>query len=655
MTPVSFFRPDYFWAFFFVAVIIIIHFVKRPRLVSMSLSTLRFFSSDSIKSSRTKKILQILQLLLRIAAVIAIILLFARPYNSSNAVSAFNNPQASVFIWVDNTFSMEYVENGRSLRDRVSDVIDSLRQIMPGYSKLYMFDHTVREFIDYSGIESILRTPPGIIDIKDAFLKFEQDSLKNPDAIFLVFSDFQKRSAQTVDSLISNYNMVKSPVVLVSCAPLKPWNYSVQDVAAYSNAVKVNIKAQKKPIKAADVIIKTGKIKAGEINVSVKHDSDTSVFIETGNASKQAGLVELEAADPMLFDNRDYFSPDNKAITRILIAGDTVKNNVMRAAIIASSGKTERAVSLFAENKITFDKLDSSDIIIINALSAPSRVLNEYLQSGGTSCKSVLCCIGTDELSFVWFRELLTKIFPDKASELHVSSGQAYPVLPDTISEFWKNFPSRRITELFVNEYAPGFKAAPLALLSNNDPFMWSSDDGRGRTWIILSTSAGITDENNLFQTGFYVALLDRCISVLNKNSRTDNTVLNAGESYRNIWDVSAEKTKITDISGEIVSWATGTQKIRIDKPGIYSIISEGYAPVSVKVRVDPQESSTEYLIPEVAKSNSRNISFVECQKFIGTVSQKTHSVKGMVLWLILILLLLSELFTWNRSKEKVS
>gem|GEM_PF-2110686 len=654
MNAVSFFKPEFFWALFFILVIILLHFFKRPRLTLLDFSTLRFFQADAVSSSRNRKLYKILQFITRVLAVITLIILFARPHDPRTAYSIFGNPQASVYVWIDNTFSMEYTKDSLSCKYNAETIVDSMHAILPSTIKLWCFDHQSKEFYLYGSQQELHSRFSGPCDIREAVDRFVKEAQAHPDAVFTVFSDFQKSTLPAIDSAFENWSTVKKPLILVSCTPELPWNYALQNAAVLENRVTAQIRTFNHTADAVRAVVTMNGINRGETAVNgVKRDSIATVSIETMKGMETDGLVSLDVNDPMSFDNKDCFSADHRSTLRIDIVGDRTRNYVISAALNAVSERDRYVISLHNESDVTYEMLDSSDIVIVNALRSPSRALDAFVTSKGTSCKSVVFCISASDSSLVWSRELLARAFTDNVRSMSIVHDTVYPVLPDTVSELWKQFPSRVINDLSITRYVRGFSGRPLVTFKNNDPFVLFTEDTKGKNWVVLTTSAGITDENTLFQNAFYVPLLDRCISFLNQKSRVSRTVWNAGEKYRNPFFRNDKRVSVYFEQTLISDNIAAQQLISFNETGIYRIVPDGEFPVFVKVQPDPAESVTLYGVPHIYSSVSSPVAHIENTEFIDTVHGKAASVRHIALWIVLVLLLLSEFFL-VRSTEHV-
>lgn len=129
MSSISFFNPQFFFALAFIVLIVLIHFLKRPRTISLNFSTLRFFTQNAVIQRKTRNLRKLLQLLTRCAIAAVIIALFARPFNSSEPLNKLHYPQTPVYLWVDPTLSMDYTDGPMSIGQLSHSIIDSLHKL----------------------------------------------------------------------------------------------------------------------------------------------------------------------------------------------------------------------------------------------------------------------------------------------------------------------------------------------------------------------------------------------------------------------------------------------------------------------------------------------------------------------------------------------
>ena len=115
MSGLSFFNPAFLWALVFLAVPIIIHFLRRKQTVKLDFSSIRFLKNTAVQASRMRWLKNILLLLNRLLLLVLIILLFAQPYNRQDPFRIISSSNTALYIWIDPTISMGYIRDDVSL------------------------------------------------------------------------------------------------------------------------------------------------------------------------------------------------------------------------------------------------------------------------------------------------------------------------------------------------------------------------------------------------------------------------------------------------------------------------------------------------------------------------------------------------------------
>jgi hypothetical protein len=357
----------------------------------------------------------------------------------------------------------------------------------------------------------------------------------------------------------------------------------------------------------------------------------------------------------MQFDNVDYFSSDDRNAFNVTIVGNTKKNFVIGAALKASGLSKWKSITLRGIAEVTYDELDSSDLVIVNALEGPSRALDMFLSTRGSPGRSIVFCIGSDESSINWYQGFLASAF---SNQLHIISKKdvsVFPVLPDTVSNIWIKFPSVKIEEAAIANYVSGFPGDVLLKFNNGDPFVWSAKDRAERNWIIFSTALGITTENNIYQTGFFVPLIDRLTHFLILKSQASIALWETGGLHRNPYFSSRYKVNVFDSQGKFISNIAEQQFVSFNEAGIYRIVPEADLPVLIKVRPDSLESMIQYSTPNISKQRERAVVLVDKDNLFNNVKNRSEILVGILPWLILVGVIISEVFLWRRPPEKLT
>src|ERR1700682_4587364 len=113
------------------AIPLLIHLSRSRRTKKMQFSTTRFFTDQFLRSYRMSRLKELLLLACRMALFALFALALSRPLILPSGQSALLAQSRSVVLVIDNSASMGYVEDGRSMLERATaaakELIDSLR------------------------------------------------------------------------------------------------------------------------------------------------------------------------------------------------------------------------------------------------------------------------------------------------------------------------------------------------------------------------------------------------------------------------------------------------------------------------------------------------------------------------------------------------
>jgi hypothetical protein len=112
------------------AIPLIIHLSRSRRTKKMRFSTTRFFTDQFLRSYRMSRLKELLLLACRMALFALLAMAFAQPLLQTSAQPFFGGGARSVVLVIDNSASMGYTEDGKTLLDRAREtahkVIDDL-------------------------------------------------------------------------------------------------------------------------------------------------------------------------------------------------------------------------------------------------------------------------------------------------------------------------------------------------------------------------------------------------------------------------------------------------------------------------------------------------------------------------------------------------
>jgi hypothetical protein len=651
----SFYRPEFLWGLLFLIVVLLIHLLRRPPRRSFDFSTLRFFTAQTVKTARMRQIRKLLLLLSRLAAVAALVLLFSQPFDRHEPLNILHNPHLTVFTWIDRTPSMDYSEKNMPLYFKARTLIDSLRSSLPSTIRFFQYDETQSGFapVDLAGTPTA-RTrhgPPRLDKVIRAW-NDTRESCSLP--LLVLFSDYQKSTSVHLDTLLPRALLPKQKsahIMCVTLAPRSPWNFSVRN-AAFSESGKVSatLAARGRNLDSVFFTITMSSIGTGRKAVSLKAgDTLSAEAAVAGSALETAGgNAALDAPDPLAFDNIAYFVSRNRTSLRVLIVGDRERNFPLAAALSASGEKRWSPVTLKENNAVTFDELDSADVVIINAITRPSRPLEALFSGQSLTGKTVLLALDEDEQGFSACAALIARVNRSLNPLQPVTLQEpAFIVLPDTLLETWQGFPSLRTRESSIYRYGTGLPGTVLLRLDNGSPLVTHIDGKRGNSIFIVATPLGITEANNLCETGFYVPFIDRITCCALNGHPVPADVWIAGFERKNPFYSSGKSATVLNEEGKILERWLCQPSVLFKQPGLYKIVPDGGEPYMVSANADPDESDCNYqlpVLPDAIKDNVFILNEIELRK----ACAGHGGLRSYLPWLFLILLLLSEVLLWD-------
>lgn len=653
MSGISFFRPEFFWALPFVGIIILFHFLRRAKTIKLNFSTLRFFHINAVRSSRTRKLRKLLQLITRILIVVLLILLFAAPYKVNDLSSSLHNPQCNIYCWVDQTSSMEYLQDQHSIGQIAFNLIDSLSSHLSVSSRLFVYNHDSRKFDSKRDNVGQFKSSYKPLNMNGLFeTAFTNAKLSSEKSLLVLFSDFQEPVSKKVDSLLENLPE-KLSVICVSLTPQSPWNYSLKDVG-FSGEQNVGgvVCASGAALDNGKLFSEIGNVRTETTLLDVKENECTNAQLSVlGRGNSHGGKVVLDAADPLQFDNVSFFAPHKQQLHRVLVIGNKQKNSVIASALNVLSKKWNPVI-LKDEQEVVYSDMDSADVIIINSAMWVSKQMDAFIEGYSGKEKTFVFAIEnrgkTLQMHEAGTAALLKKAFNDIPVGKSVELQKSLPlVLPDTISGLWKGFPEMRTSEVAVNNYYDNISGEVLLHLGNGRSFMSHIRDKASRNWLILSTSIGITEDNNLCETGFFVPFLDRICSYGVAQILSNENILIAGVSYKNPFFNTNTSASVYDSESKLVITLQSQSMMVFDEPGVYKVVPDGRTPYYLTVAADPEESLLSYKQPKEYK-NSLNMSFSE---FLAALNSRQSASFWYLPWVILFCLIVLETLLWEKKK----
>jgi hypothetical protein len=653
------YRPGFLWGLLFLGGVLLIHLLKRPRARLLEFSTLRFFRTTAVRSSRMKRLRSILLLLARLLAVLVIVALFAQPYDKGDRLSLLRDPHCTIFTWVDRTMSMKYAAaGGDALIAHAGSLIDSLETSLPATIRHLSYDESRNEFTlrdKAPSPRSGVRYGPSMLN--EALRAWNEARGGYSLPVLLLFSDFQKPTTAFLDSQFSQWpHPPEAPIICVDLAPRNPWNYSLRNPVFHEadnlSRISVTVGAQGRRLDSGEVSVILSNITAEHKRASVAAGDSGEVLFDIASVAKiRSGSVSLGAGDPLPFDNTCIFAADARKALRVIIVGDTVKNFPIAAAFHAAGKTRWDPVVAKLPRDVVFDDLDSAGVIVMSDIGSPPRQLEAFLSGRSSVGKVIVYAVNTgdedfgESATFVAGRARLKKPLT-----LASPAAPATIVLPDTISETWRGFPALATREAAVYRYAEGLPGVVLLRLDNGVPILTRFADAEGRTWLLAATPLGVTGANNLCETGFYVPALDRVARYAAGSISGAAEVWIAGFKHRNLLLSRGKSATVLNSEGVAVERWQSQPDVVFKQPGVYTVMPDGEEAYSITVIADPEESRLDYRVPRVPGPLKAMVMVINGQQLREAVHGRGRFASDIP-WVLLALVLLAEVLLWENSR----
>lgn len=661
MNGLSFYHPSYLWALGLVAIPLIIHLLSRRRTKRVLFSSLQFFQTSAVRTSSRRRLRRILLLLTRMGIFAVLIILFAQPYDDADPFTVFRDPNATHYLWIDQTPSMEYrKDNGERLIDVADGFARKLDSTLRSPDRLLLFDEESEEFVPFEEVTadgplSVRHGEPSISRARDLF--HDGTALSNEKGRFTltIFSDFQRDVASEVDSIMSG-DTLGFPLLLVPLGDPEAHNYSLSAKPGEDDAaiIGAKIRSYGKELPKTELTVEINGTRVGHSRVSAQADDSALADIEISSGlSGREGVVLLERNDPMQFDNRSYFAANVDEKIRILLVSEP-ENTVAVSAALGALSEDKRRPVVRTPSTVTYDDVDSADVVVIGNVRSFAGGLQALTSGSVFDSKAILFSPVIDPAGFSVTENVLRRL-GSSSPRIERSETALHPVLPDTVSSLWKGFPRTFDKDVAVYEYVTPLPGDPLLYSGTRIPLVTKITDENGHVWILFATPLGIGEANTLAESGFYVPMLDRLIRYAVAAVGKSGRQWIAGSWYPNPFHGRRTTASVYDAAGDLVDRWHSQMHVRLETPGHYTIRPEGAPAYGITVGSDPMESNVAYSVPNPGERNAHFLRVLHAGGFLEFARKLNRPRRFDLLWVLLAVFVLAEILLWDRRSGKTN
>ncbi len=500
----QFIYPYLLWGIAAVSIPVFIHLFRLRRFKTVLFSNTKMLKEVRLETKRKSKLKHLLILLLRMLTIIALVFAFARPYIPVGDLESQQRGRI-VYIYIDNSFSMEA---GESYHTRLDVAKNKAMEVAEGFGMdaryvllTNRFDGSVFRTLTRSQLQEKifqLAEGPYSVSFGDIILKFSELIIQNGIAqgVGFVISDFQKGFFEP-EELPDSVNF---PVFLVPLTGAPVINAGIDSVWLDSPILRVGnpVIVQARVRNYSQEVYEAVSV---ELYVENNRRSVAScdlgpggtAIIEMSFVPDKKGVCScyLTIQDkPVIYDDRMYFSFEVSDETNVLVIHD--KNPINRS--LAAVFKNEPLFNFYHSgmNFVEAGKIESADIIVLDALDAPSdgfiRELEEFVGNGGS-----LVIIPQSGEKVSGLNSLMARLGLDTYgsiinAELRISSlNSEHELFQGVFDGIPKDMDLPAVKKYFsMNATGTAWKL-PLMKLQNDKPFLILSSVGDGRVYYFVS------------------------------------------------------------------------------------------------------------------------------------------------------------------------
>ncbi|MFN8287990.1 MAG: BatA domain-containing protein [Chitinophagales bacterium] len=391
----QFLHPGFLWALGAISIPVIIHLFNFRRFKTVYFSNVKFLREVKEETASRSRLKHLLVLAARVLAVIFLVLAFAQPFLPGKK-AAVGTGKKFVSVYIDNSFSMNAVTNGKSLFDKAKL---TAKEIARNYSADDQFQLLTNDFEgkhqrlvskdEFITMVDELEASPAVRSLND-ITKRQKDALSRENGanrIAYLLSDYQQNMGElTVDSGIS-YNLIplaadaQANVYIDTC-----WfNEPVQLLNQPANlVVRINNSGSAASENNRLVLKLNGQTKTmADLNI----EAGASVYDTLNFVANQAGWnkAELSVSDyPITYDDNYFIAFKVVEKVKVLAISENKTSTFLDALF---KNQPEFDYTAVLGSAFAPDMTKGSQLVVLDNLKSISAstaaALNAYLTDGG--------------------------------------------------------------------------------------------------------------------------------------------------------------------------------------------------------------------------------------------------------------------------------
>jgi hypothetical protein len=381
----SFLNPFFLFGSLALAIPVLIHLVRREKSEIIPFSSLMFLLKVPKRSIRQQKIKNLLLMALRLLILALLVGAFARPYLTQPAkpvASAISN--RGIVLMLDNSYSMQYGDNFKKLKEEAAKRIDSMRA--SDRMAIVAFNESASLLLRPTQDKNTLKAAVDTLEPSFSGTRY-YEAFTLADRVLaefggdqkqlIIISDFQRNGwnrssresvidtdvkTETVNLGVKNSNNIGIDSVIVEQPTSFSRTYTGRVIARIHNYSK-----EKPAVVPVVAMLDDKEVGRKEVTVS---PNATALAEFTGFDLRLGflkGRIRINSDDPLKVDNEFLFSIERREKLNLLVidAGKAKQSLYLKQAY-TSSVELPFEITNVTASAITPEELARHEVVIIN-------------------------------------------------------------------------------------------------------------------------------------------------------------------------------------------------------------------------------------------------------------------------------------------------
>ncbi|MEX1001372.1 MAG: BatA and WFA domain-containing protein [Crocinitomicaceae bacterium] len=664
----SFVYPNFLWAYFLIAIPIVVHLFNFRRYKKVYFSRVKFLKEVTEDSRSGSKLKHLLILLSRILAILCLVTAFAQPFIP---LDDSRNTENVTSIYIDNSYSMQAEgKDGNLLNEVKNKAIELVRSLDENekinlltadllsihqrfYSKSEVIE-MIKE-IDFSARSTHLSSALNLqLDLLTAL---EEDANKR---IFL-FSDFQQSSTG-----LSGWSRPEKPTFYYQAEPQQVGNIYIDSIWFLTPVHRINT-----PIDIHFRIRNSTDKEQADIPVSLSIDGsspapkrvnipphsfvDEKITFTDRTAGIKSGVLSISTSQ-LFFDDQFYFTYTIKNEVRILLAqhpDNKVVNIEQLYALDSYYDCTTTSIDALSQD----DFKGKEFIIFQNIDKLPSGIIdlvNNSIKNGAT----VMMIPGNKLKTENWNQFMNQYKLPPFTTLDSVNSAVSYfnsndPLYTGVFEGEPRDFKFPRLYAAYDLQIFNRANFITLFGITISRPFLYYTRQSNGR--VIVMTSPLLPAYSDFQNHALFAATMLRFAET---SSYENPLYMEIGEMYnypltQEIDDTHPIHLKKEEYAVDIIPQVINTNNNRyisfsqledqINRAGIYTLTNQSSFNEKLAINFNRDESDIELFSDGEIQENFESIGWTKTRKLTlndtGTI--QINQLNAKEYWRILLILAL--------------